>query len=226
LNDSSIEALLGSIPNSIKKVGFQSENIVTNTGKNSWNKNTGLLSIWVLSMLNADENTTIAIPYQKGDSALLGKIVTDDYFGKVPSDRLVVKDGLILFKADGNQRSKIGISPKRALPLALSYDAKNSVLTIATFSLTAGVHDYVNSLWEQQKNPFSGDAVNAYNDGPIDGKQMGKFYELESSSPAAALEPGETITHVHRTIHLKGEKATLNEIVKRLLGVGIDALEL
>jgi len=224
LNDSSIEVLLGSVPNGIKKVGFQSENIVTNTGKNSWNKTTGLLSIWVLSMLNADENTTIAIPFKKGDSSLLGKVVTDDYFGKVPADRLKVMDGLILFKADAKHRSKIGISPKRSLPLALSYDAKNNVLTIAQFSLKEGVHDYVNSLWEQQKNPFSGDAVNAYNDGPIEGKQMGKFYELESSSPAASLKPGENITHIHRTIHLKGDKEKLNEIAKKLLGVGLDAL--
>lgn len=226
LSDSSIEALIGSIPNDVKKVGFQSENTVTNTGKNSWNKNTGLLSIWVLSMLNADENTTIAIPYKKGNSAILGKVVTDDYFGKVPADRLKVKDGLILFKADAKHRSKIGISPKRALPLALSYDAKNGVLTIAQFSLTEGVNDYVNSLWEQQKNPFSGDAVNAYNDGPIEGKQMGKFYELESSSPAAALKHGEKITHVHRTIHLKGDKEQLNEIVQKLLGVGIETMVL
>jgi hypothetical protein len=226
LNDSSIEALLGSIPNGIKKVGFQSENIVTNTGKNSWNKTTGLLSIWVLSMLNADENTTIAIPYKKGDSSLLGKVVTDDYFGKVPADRLIVKDGLMLFKADGNHRSKIGISPKRALPLALSYDQKNGVLTIATFSLTEGVHDYVNSLWEQQKNPFSGDAVNAYNDGPIDGKQMGKFYELESSSPAAALNPGQSLTHIHKTIHLKGTAEALDFMTKKLIGVKLEDIVL
>ncbi len=226
LNDSSIEVLLGSIPNGIKKVGFQSENIVTNTGQNSWNKNTGLLSIWVLSMLNADENTTIAIPFKKGDSSLLGKVVTDDYFGKVPADRLKVKDGLILFKADAKHRSKIGISPKRALPLVLSYDQKNGVLTIATFSLTEGVNDYVNSLWEQQKNPFSGDAVNAYNDGPIEGKQMGKFYELESSSPAVALNPGQSLTHIHKTIHLKGTAEALDYMTKKLIGVKLENIVL
>ena len=226
LNDSSIEALIGSIPSGIKKVGFQSENIVTNTGKNSWNKNTGLLSIWVLSMLNADENTTIAIPYKKGDSTLLGKVVTDDYFGKVPADRLKVTDDLILFKADANHRSKIGISPKRALPLVLSYDQKNGVLTIATFSITEGVNDYVNSLWEQQKNPFSGDALNAYNDGPINGKQMGKFYELESSSPAAALNPGQSLTHIHKTIHLKGTAEALDFMTKKLLGVKLEDIVL
>jgi hypothetical protein len=177
-------------------------------------------------MLNAGDKTTIAIPYKQGDSASLGKIVTDDYFGKVPADRLKVGDGLILFKADGNLRSKIGISPERALPMALSYDAQNNVLTIAQFSLPENTKDYVNSLWEQQQHPFSGDAVNAYNDGPVQGKQMGKFYELESSSPAAALAPGATQTHLHRTIHLKGTKESLNQIVQQLLGVGIDTLVL
>lgn len=226
LHDSSINALLGTVPAGIHAVGFQSENAITNTGSTAWNKQSGMLSIWILSMLNAGDKTTIAIPYKQGDSALLGKIVTDDYFGKVPADRLKVSDGIILFKADGNLRSKIGISPERALPMALSYDAENNVLTIAQFSLPGNTKDYVNSLWEQQQDPFSGDAVNAYNDGPVQGKQMGRFYELESSSPAAALAPGATQTHLHRTIHLKGSKESLNEIVQQLLGVGIDSLVL
>lgn len=226
LSDSIIRNLVGTLPDGIKSVGFQSENRLTNTGNNVWNKNTGLLSIWVLSMLNANEKTTIAIPYKKGDSTLLGKVVTDDYFGKVPADRLNVNDDLLLFKADGNFRSKIGISPKRAMPLMLSYDEKNGVLTIATFSLTEGVYDYVNSLWEQQKNPFSGDAINAYNDGPIEGKQMGKFYELESSSPAAALNPGQSLTHIHKTIHLKGTEEALDYMTKKLIGVKLADLVL
>jgi len=226
LDDSAIQVLLGNLPTGVKAVGFQSDNMVTNTGMAEWNKSSGMLSIWILSMLNAGDKTTIAIPYKQGDTASLGKIVTDDYFGKVPAERLKVGDGLILFKADGNQRSKIGISPSRGIPMAASYDAANNVLTIAQFSLPEGKTDYVNSLWEQQQYPFAGDAVNAYNDGPIEGKQMGKFYELESSSPAAALAPGQSLSHFHRTIHLKGTKESLNEIVQRLLGVGIDALVL
>jgi len=93
------------------------------------------------------------------------------------------------------------------------------VLTIAQFSLPEYPADYVNSLWEMQENPFDGDVVNAYNDGLIDGKQMGKFYELESSSPAATLNVGESMYHLHRTIHLKGNSSELNEITKTLLGI-------
>ena len=132
----------------------------------------------------------------------------------------------MLFKADAKCRSKIGLSPSRALPLVASYDAKNRVLTIAQFTIPKGVGGYVNSLWEIQDHPFSGDAVNAYNDGPIEGKQMGEFYELESSSPAAALGVGETIHHLHRTIHLKGDKLNLDKIAMKLLGIGVDAIHL
>jgi len=135
---------------------------------------------------------------------------------------LQVQNGVILFNEDAKYTSTFGLSPSRALPLVASYDAKNEVLTIAQFTLPKGTSEYVNSLWEIQDTPFSGDAVNAYNDGPIEGKQMGQFYELESSSPAASLKTGETIHHLHRTIHLKGDKLNLDKISFKLLGIGVD----
>jgi hypothetical protein len=220
-------ALAMKIPAEIKAVGFESENSITNNGATAWDKSTGMLSIWILSMMNASDQTTVAIPYKQGDSAKLGKIVTDDYFGKVSVDRLNVGNGMILLKADANQRSKIGIPPKRALPLAASYDAVNNILTIAQFTLHEGVADYVNSLWKLQDDPFNGDAVNAYNDGQIDSNaQMGKFYEIESSSPAAALAPGYSMQHVHRVIHLKGIKEDLDKVAMKLLGISVDKIKL
>jgi hypothetical protein len=50
---------------------------------------------------------------------------------------------------------------------------------------------------------------------------MGPFYELETSSPAAALKPDEVILHVHRTYHLQGPEADLDMIAKATLGVTI-----
>lgn len=227
LDKKSIERTLGTvIDESVKAVGFESENSLTNKGNNAWNKEAGMLSVWILCMLNASDKTNVAIPYKQGDASALGKIVTDDYFGKVPAERLQAANGLILFKADANYRSKIGISPARALPLAVSYDATGTVLTITRFSLQEGVTDYVNSLWEIQEEPFAGDAVNAYNDGPINGNQMGRFYEVESSSPAAALEPGQTILHRNAVIHFTGDKASLDKISMELLGIPVDAISL
>ena len=220
LSKTEIPLLLGfPLPENLQIVGFESNNSITNTGNTPWTKEKGLLSIWILSMFNAGNKTTIAVPYKQGNENDLGKLVTDDYFGKVPVDRLKIKNGVIFLNADANYRSKIGISPKRALPILASFDQINEVLTIAQFSLPEFPADYVNSQWEMQEKPFDGDVVNAYNDGLIDGKQMGKFYELESSSPAATLNVGESMHHLHRTIHLKGNSNELNEITKTLLGI-------
>ena len=224
LNRDSLYQLIGDIDSSVRVVGFSSDNTITNLSNNTWDEKYGMLSIWILSMLNAGDETTIAIPYRSGSDIEFGRVVTDDYFGEVPSDRLKVTKDLILLKADAKYRSKIGISPKRAKPFAGSYDAKNNVLTIAFFSLPEGNQQYVNSLWEVQTDPFSGDAVNAYNDGPISGKQMGKFYEIESSSPGAALGPGESLSHRHTTIHLKGNKEQLEKISTKLFGVSLQEM--
>jgi hypothetical protein len=54
---------------------------------------------------------------------------------------------------------------------------------------------------------------------------MGPFYELETSSPAAALKPGESMTHSQITIHLTGEKNLLNKAAVKSLGVSLDEIE-
>jgi hypothetical protein len=44
---------------------------------------------------------------------------------------------------------------------------------------------------------------------------------METSSPAAALQPGAAITHCHRTYHFAGGKEDLATIAKTVLGVEI-----
>jgi hypothetical protein len=208
----------------VKMVAYESINGITNAGQEPWRKESGLLSIWILGMFQPSPATTVVIPIKAGPDAELGPPVKDDYFGKVPADRLAVKDGVVYFSADGKCRSKIGVSPKRVKPIAGSYDAARGVLTIVQFTVPEGVTDYVNSEWKLQDNPYGGDVANSYNDGPpAPGKKpLGPFYELESSSPAAALEPGKTLEHVHRTIHLCGPRADLDAIARATLGVGLD----
>jgi hypothetical protein len=207
----------------VDMVAFESNNKVVNTGSQPWTKETGLLSIWILGMFNPSPETTIAIPFKAGEESELGPIVNDAYFGKVPEDRLVIKDGVLFFSADGQYRSKIGLSPQRAMKVAGSYDAANHVLTVVQYDKPEGAADYVNSMWELQEHPFKGDVVNSYNDGPASpgAEPMGPFYELETSSPAAALTPGASVVHTHRTFHFVGEESQLDAIAKTTLGVGI-----
>ncbi|HPD17469.1 MAG TPA: hypothetical protein PLE19_21230 [Planctomycetota bacterium] len=223
LDPEAIKASFGiDLPGGVKAVAYESDNSIRNAGQNAWVRETGALSIWILCMYNPSPATTAVIPYLQGPEDQLGPIVNDSYFGKVPPDRLKAKDGVIFFKCDGKQRGKIGLSPRRAKPIMGSYDAANRVLTLATYTKPEGATDYVNSMWEIQKEPFKGDVVNSYNDGPTPaGPPLGPFYELESSSPAAFLKPGESLKHVHRTMHLVGPEAELDKIARATLGVGL-----
>lgn len=216
----------------VKLVAYESKNNMSNTGTKAWEKETGLLSIWILGMYNPSPKTTVVVPYKTGPESELGPIVNDAYFLEeseehLPAERLVVKDGVLFFSGDGQYRSKIGLSPQRSMPVLGSYDAINKVLTIVQYNKPTVAMEYVNSLWELQDEPYKGDVVNSYNDGPAEpgAKPLGPFYELETSSPAAALQPGETITHIHRTFHLQGSEASLNPIAKSLLGVTIKEIK-
>ena len=40
----------------------------------------------------------VFIPYKMGEESDLGKVVNDDYFGKVPADRLVINDGMTILQ--------------------------------------------------------------------------------------------------------------------------------
>lgn len=222
LSDQELHGILAiNLPEDLGAVAYKSTNKITNTGIAPWTKETGTLSIWILGMFNPSPATTIIIPFKKGAETELGQIVNDTYFGKVPEDRLIVGDGVLYFNGDGQYRSKIGLNPKRALPVMGSYDEGNKLLTIIQYSKPDGVTYYVNSMWELQNEPFAGDAVNSYNDGPVDGNALGPFYELESSSPAAFLKPGNSLSHVHTTVHLQGDIKQIGPIVKQLFNVDI-----
>ncbi len=210
----------------VNVVAYRTRNTLTNLGNSDWKRETGLLSIWLLGMFNPSPTTTVVIPYNKREGELLGKRVNDDYFGKVPAERLIVDEDVIYFKADGLHRSKIGLSPSRAKNILGSYDASNRILTLIRYNKPDNDPFYVNSLWEIQEDPFSGDVINSYNDGPAQpgSKPLGPFYELETSSPALELTAGTSGTHDQITWHFEGDPDQLSIISKKILGVSIDEI--
>ena len=228
LSEAEIATLLGvEVPANVRVVAYETTNQLTNRGSQAWTPEGGLLSIWLLGMYQPSPQTVVAIPFVQGDEAKLGPAVNDAYFGKVPADRLKVGDGVIFFKGDGGQRGKIGIPPLRSLGVAGSFSPEQHALTLVCYTPPKGATRYVNSAWEQQEKPYSGDAINAYNDGsPEPGKPpLGPFYEIETSSPAAALAPGASITHRQTTIHLaSGDEEALGVIAKKQLHATIQEI--
>jgi hypothetical protein len=224
LSAEDVAARFGEAPSSaVKWVAFESVNRIKNAGQRAWTPDTGLLSIWILGMYNPAPDARIIVPFDPGAA---GPVVNDAYFGKVPPERLAVheREGWLALVADGSYRSKIGLRPARARDVLGSYSAQAQLLTLVRYSKPgASPHGYVNSMWTKQEDPFGGDVVNSYNDGPTEpGKpSLGGFYELETSSPAAALAPGETMEHAHTTLHAMGDRASLDALAKRVLGVSL-----
>ncbi|GAB3662731.1 hypothetical protein GCM10028791_37940 [Echinicola sediminis] len=223
LSDKEALSLLGVASlEGLDAVAYKTENKLTNVGDKAWEKKSGLLSIWMLGMFKHSPTTTVVIPYvQTGEEP----VNIYESFGSLSDDRLVTNENRIYFKADGEYRSKIGLSPESAKDVLGSYDAENAVLTIVKYNKPEGAVDYVNSKWEIQDAPYEGDVVNSYNDGAVDGgKPLGPFYELETSSPGAALAPKESLTHIQYTFHLVGDKEQLNAVSREVFGVSLDEI--
>jgi hypothetical protein len=217
------ERLKIEIPGNINFVGYETENSITNSGNSDWKKENGLLSIWLLGMFTPTLQTVIIIPFHPQKDART--YITDNYFGEIPAERLQVKDSVIFFTCDGKYRSKIGLSPVIAKSIAGSFDFKNNVLTLVIPTIDKkGM--YVNSKWEIQKEPYKGDVINSYNDGPLQGgTQLGPFYEIESSSPAKELKKTERLEYRQTTCHLQGDYNTLRQIAKQLLSTDLNEIK-
>src|SRR5208337_4041878 len=85
-------------PQGTKWVAFETFNRITNVGSRAWTRDSGLLSIWILGMYAPSHDAHVVAPF---DPAGPGPVVRDDYFGKVPADRLLVHehDGWLSFAA-------------------------------------------------------------------------------------------------------------------------------
>ena len=212
----------------VRWVGFESHNEITNRGEHI-DKAGGLVSAWVLGQFPGGDETVIIVPYRAGSVEDLGPPVHSDYFAAVPANRLRVTDAAILFRGDGQFRSKIGVSPRRVMAVAGAIDFAAPSLTLVHFDLPAQPAEamYLENRWIlPQQKPFAGDAMNSYNDGPPEpgAASLGGFFELESLSPAQELARGASLSHAHRTFHFQGDLSQLAPLAKAALGVDLAAV--
>lgn len=220
VDGAALEKLLGvQIPQGVRTLAYRTDNTITNLGASAWDRESGMPTVWLLGTFNPTPTTTVFIPFNKEYE---GAPVKDDYFGRIPSDRLVVEDGVVYFRIDGKYRAKIGLPAGSAKDICGSYDSERKVLNILKYTVPSGDAPYMNSQWGHQDDPFCGDVINSYNDGPTEtGTIMGPFYEIETSSPGAALAPGESLTHTQYTIHIEGGEDALAAIVDKVFGVSL-----
>lgn len=213
------------LPENVKAVAYSTDNKITNKNDFEWTAKTGTVCIWMLDMFIPSDSAVTFIPFNSGDEKNLGTIATTDYFGAIPADRLKTEADFLYLKTDGKFRSKIGMNAKRTKAIGANYDPISKRLTVITFDNDPS-KTYLNQEWNPKRNPLVGDALNAYNDGPLDdGSIMGPFLELESCSPAAFLKPAESLSHTHNVYHFVGDEAGLSAISEKLVGVSLNKVK-
>ncbi|WP_109832103.1 DUF6786 family protein [Reichenbachiella versicolor] len=201
------------IPEGLNAVAFESRHQMINSGDSTWRKETGLVGLWSLGMFPGTDETTVYVPL-KYDLSLSDIF---QYFEIDNTDILSIKDKLLSFKADGLLRSKFGIPSQYAPELIASYSKDRKLLTVVQYQQTEDSL-YYNGHVSVQENPYDGEIVTSYNNGPLDQTYAEErtFYELESQSAMRELAPGDTLTHYHRTFHFSGEFKDLKELAKRI----------
>lgn len=202
------------LPVAIDYVCYSTSTRFSNIGAEQWSRENGLLSIWDLScMLPADDNVVL-IPLAAGDAEIT------NYFSHIDVARLRVKDGFAFYKADAKYMNKIGTFPEFSTPIFGAYSPSLKQLVITKYTLDKdGV--YVNSE-ENNPHPYRGDVINVFN-GEVNAEKgrNWNFYEMETSSPALELMPGEEIQHKHTVFVFVGEEKDLDSIAEKTLGLSL-----
>lgn len=211
-----VEAIVGKLPAAARWTAFRSVNTVKNDGSTAWTRETGLPCIWILGMFKPGDESLAILPFRTGVSDPDdGAAVRTEYFGELDRDRFRIEDGFALFRTDAEYVSKVGILRNRAKNVMAGYNPQTRVLTVVQFTPVDQAAPYVSERWVTDVDPFYGDVINSYNHGGPE-----QFYELESSSPALQLAPGEKHTHVSTTCHFRFENdAQLADAVWNALGL-------
>lgn len=192
-----------------KFVAFETYHKLKNIDTVTWKKHTGLAGLWSAGMYPGDDSVVI-IPLK--NQGTKHDVLT--YLATIDSTRLTIKNNTILFKTDGQYRSKIGIPPQFAPTVYGCYSKLKNKLTIIQYKKEADSL-YSNSLVSIQDTPYNGEAIPIYNNST-------DFFELESNAPLKVLKPNETTTHWQRVYHFHAPKNTLHELSKKLLGFDLN----
>ena len=212
LDKAALEALLGvTFKKEMRFVAFRTTNTLKNEAKSALPEE-GLIAPWILGQFKPSAVNSVLLPFKGAPD-----VIKRDYFGVVPEDRLKLEltadGGVARFKADGQMRTKIGVSAAGALGWLGAWDAQRAVLTLVNHSLPPAGSVVPDCNWiDPNPKAKSGDVATSYNHG-----QEPRFFELESIGPAMPAAPGGAVTHVQTTIHLTGDLGTIAALAAKLL---------
>ena len=82
---------------SVKVVGYETTNVLTNKGNDAWTEATGMPCMWLLDMFKPTPATVIVVPFKNAKGQPFNKVATTNYFGEIPAERLKHTDESSVF---------------------------------------------------------------------------------------------------------------------------------
>jgi hypothetical protein len=209
------------LPDAVQFVAYQTDNRLIQKGGEPWNAEKGLVSLRVVNAQTASPTSVAVVPYQRpSEASNEEKFYQDDIFRDVPDDRVTQDESAVYFLGDAKKLGKVSVVSKHTKGLVGSYDPSNKVLTIIQFDQPQGdAVAYTGARLDENQPLLGGQAIYLLNEGPIGegGKSRGRFFMLETASPASLLKPGEALRHVQRTLHFQGPEEELDVIMQTVL---------
>ncbi len=207
----------------LKVVAYEAANQLTNIGPEKWKKETGLCGLWSLGMYPGTDKGVGIIPMGKGTR----RSDVDETLTNLDKSHWEVRNGVVLYRADAKSWNKIGIPARLCGKVFGSYHTETGILTLIQYQFDPKQELYFNSTVSVQDNPYDGQPVQLYNNGPQDKPVADEatFYELESTGYMKELKPGETLSHWHRVYHVVGNEQEIDQVMRNLLGVSLGDVE-
>ena len=204
-----------SLEEDLNTVAFSAETWIRNTGQDPWEKEKGLLSIWELCCLHPSPGTTVIIPTRANPDSVT------NYFTPLNESRIQIGEDMVFYRGDAQYMNKIGIQAEFCPQVFGSYTPETKQLSLVKYSFQDDSL-YVNSQWGHT-NPYGGDVINVFN-GEVNAalNRAWPFYELETSSSARELQPGEELYHIQSIFHFEGEVEDLDGIARNVLGISLN----
>jgi hypothetical protein len=197
-----------------KSLFVELEHTLENLGKAAINKEIGLWSI-----IQIEPPGKIVVQLK---NANVDNYFCDNYYERIPKERIRKENNLAIIYVDGAKRYKLGFPPNKVLG-KIAYLSKfkedRYFLVVKSFEID---HDaiYVDKPYNSDR--ANGDVIQIYNHS--EGGKLA-FAELEAHAPAVLLLPGETQTFKIDMFFLTGTKKEIADAFSNVFNSTVDCLQ-
>ena len=191
-----------------KKLSVQFEHTLKNCGEKPIKSE---ISLWSIIQVKPPGKIFISLKNHNSDN-----LFSDNYYEKIPRDRITIEDSHAKIFVDGARRYKLGFPPDNVngkIAYFSQFNEEVHYLILKTFEISDD-GKYVDKPHGDKRQ--NGDAIQIYNHS--EGGDMG-FAELEAHAPAPYLDPGKEDSFKINILFVTSSPKEINHLKNKLFNV-------